>query len=117
MSPVGYISCLTCHQPDRSFTDLKARAHGLPDLPRNTPALLNLRLQKWFGWDGSSDSLWLASIRPMLDAREFDSSPATVARLFKREPELAACYRKVFQSSPQGDPPRTLVNVGKALAA
>ena len=117
MSPVGYIACVTCHQPDRSFTDLKARAHGLADLPRNTPTLVNLRQQKWFGWDGASDSLWLASIRPMLDAREFDSSPATVARLFKRDPELAACYRKVFHSSPLSDPQRTLVNVGKALAA
>lgn len=29
MSPVGYIACVTCHQPDRAFTDLKARAHGL----------------------------------------------------------------------------------------
>ena len=117
MSPVGYISCVTCHQPDRSFTDLKARAHGLADLPRNTPTLLNLSRQRWFGWDGASDSLWMASIRPMLDSREFDSSPATVAKLFKRDPELAACYRKVFQRSPLGDPQRTLVNVGKALAA
>ena len=117
MSPVGYIACVTCHQPDRSFTDLKARAHGLADLPRNTPTLVNLRQHKWFGWDGASDSLWMASIRPMLDSREFDGSPATVARLFKRDPELAACYRKVFQSSPLRDPQRTLVNVGKALAA
>lgn len=117
MSPVGYIACVTCHQPDRSFTDLKARAHGLADLPRNTPALLNLRQQTWFGWDGASDSLWMASIRPMLDSREFDSSPATVANLFARDPELAACYRKVFQASPSRDPQRTLVNVGKALAA
>jgi cytochrome c peroxidase len=31
MSPVGYMACVTCHQPDRAFTDLKARAHGLAD--------------------------------------------------------------------------------------
>lgn len=117
MSPVGYIACVSCHQPDRSFTDHRARAHGLADLPRNTPALANLRLQHWFGWGGSSDSLWMASIRPMLDAREFDGSPGTIARLFERDPELAACYRKVFHVSPHRDPQRTMVNVGKALAA
>ena len=116
MSPVGYIACVTCHQPDRSFTDLKARAHGLADLPRNTPTLVNLRQHKWFGWDGASDSLWMASIRPMLDSREIDGSPATVAKLFSRDPELAACHRKVFQRSPLRDPQHTLVNVGKALA-
>ena len=117
MSPVGYIACVTCHQPDRAFTDLKARAHGLADLPRNTPTLANLGQRRWYGWGGSSDSLWMASVRPMLDEREFDGSPASVTRLFERDPELAACYRKVFRESPHRDPQRTVVNVGKALAA
>jgi cytochrome c peroxidase len=117
MSPVGYISCVTCHQPDRAFTDIKARAHGLADLPRNTPALANLALQHWYGWGGASDSLWMASIKPILDAREFDSNAARVTRLFAREPELAACYRSVFGVSPLHQPQRTVANVGKALAA
>lgn len=117
MSPVGYIACVTCHQPDRAFTDMKARAHGLADLPRNTPSLFNLSQQRWFGRDGASDSLWLASIRPMLDQREFDGSAATTVKLFVRDPELAACYRKVFGVSPLQNSERTVVNVGKALAA
>jgi cytochrome c peroxidase len=117
MSPVGYIACVTCHQPDRAFTDDKARAHGLGDLPRNTPALANLRLQRWYGWGGGADSLWMASVKPILDSREFDGNGALVVRLFAREPGLAACYRSVFGVSPQRDPERTVVNVGKALAA
>lgn len=117
MSSVGYIACVTCHQPDRAFTDIKARAHGLADLPRNTPALANLDQQHWFGWGGSSDSLWMASIRPILDAREIDGSLASITRLFERDAELAACYRRVFQVSPLRRPERTAVNVGKALAA
>ena len=117
MSPVGYIACVTCHQPDRAFTDTKARAHGLADLPRNTPALANLSLQRWYGWGGASDSLWMASIKPILDAREFNGNSALVTRLFAREPELAACYRRVFGGTPLRQPERTVVNVGKALAA
>jgi cytochrome c peroxidase len=118
MSPVGYIACVTCHQPDRAFTDIKARAHGLADLPRNTPALANLSLQRWYGWGGGADSLWMASIKPILDAREFDGNAGLVRRLFVREPELAACYRTVFGVSPlRGDAQRTVVNVGKSLAA
>ena len=118
MSPVGYIACVTCHQPDRAFTDIKARAHGLADLPRNTPALANLSLQRWYGWGGGSDSLWMASIKPILDVREFDGNAQLVRRLFVREPELAACYRTVFGvSALHGDVQRTVVNVGKALAA
>jgi cytochrome c peroxidase len=117
MSPVGYIACVTCHQPDRAFTDIKARAHGLADLPRNTPALINLGAQRWYGWGGASDSLWMASIKPILDAREFDGNLALVTRLFTRDPELAHCYRRVFGVSPLVQPQRTVVNVGKALAA
>jgi cytochrome c peroxidase len=90
----------------------------MADLPRNTPALANLRLQRWYGWGGASDSLWMASVKPILDAREFDGNPALVARLFAREPELAACYRAVFGASPLRQPQQTVVvNVGKALAA
>jgi len=117
MSPVGYIACVTCHQPDRAFTDVKARAHGLADLPRNTPALANLAQQRWYGWGGGADSLWMASVKPILDAREFDGNGALVVHLFVREPELAACYRRVFGVSPLVNPERTVVNVGKALAA
>ena len=117
MSPVGYIACVSCHAPDRAFADLKPRAHGLADLERNTIALANLRQQHWYDWAGSSDSLWLASLRPILNPREFDGSPASVARLFRRDAALAQCYRRVFGIPPTGDDERTLVNVGKALAA
>ena len=117
MSPVGYIACVTCHAPDRSYADLKPRAHGLADLERNTIALANVRQQRWFDWAGSSDSLWLASLRPIINPREFDGSPASVARLFQRDEELARCYRRVFGVAASGNDERTLVNVGKALAA
>ena len=117
MSPVGYIACVTCHQTDRAFTDNKARAHGLGDLPRNTPTLANLRQQRWYGWGGASDSLWMASVQPMLDAREFDSQPQIVARIYRRDAELASCYRAVFKSTSTGDAERIMVNTGKVLAA
>jgi cytochrome c peroxidase len=117
MSPSGYMACVSCHQPDRTFTDAKSRAHGLADLERNTIALANLGRQRWYGWTGASDSLWMASLRPILDAREFDGSAASVVRLFRREDEYARCYRRVFGGSPFDDDETTLVNVGKALAA
>jgi cytochrome c peroxidase len=120
LSPSGYIACVTCHQTDRAWTDLKPRAHGLADLTRNTPALNNLRLQRWFGWGGGADSLWMASLRPLLDPREFDSNPAWVAHIYEREPELACFYERAFGHSPNAsgvDLETVLVNTAKALAA
>ncbi|HEU0203195.1 MAG TPA: cytochrome-c peroxidase, partial [Burkholderiaceae bacterium] len=117
MSAVGYIACVTCHQTDRAWTDNKARAHGMADVPRNTPTLANLRLQRWYGWAGGADSLWMQSILPILDPREIDSSPALVKRVFKRDPELACLYERVFHVKPEGADDVVLANVGKALAA
>ena len=72
-SPSGYVSGAACHQPDRAFTDSLPRARGLAPVDRNAIALQNLRLQRWYGWGGSSDSLWMASLRPILDPREIGS--------------------------------------------
>ena len=120
LSPVGYIGCVTCHQPDRAWGDGKARAHGLADVDRNTPMLSNLRLARWYGWSGNSDSLWLASLRPILDPRELNSTPAHVRHLYVRVPEMACWYRRAFGRSPddaRDDDTQVLVNTGKALAA
>lgn len=120
LSPSGYVACVSCHQPDRAWTDGKARAHGLADLPRNTMALANLRAQRWYGWGGGADSLWMASLRPLLDPREFDSDAATVARVYRRDPDLACLYERSFGVSPLGqraDPESVLVGTAKALAA
>ncbi len=119
LSPSGYIACVTCHQTDRGWTDLKPRAHGLADLPRNTPPLNNLRLHRWFGWGGGADSRWMASLRPLLDPREFDSNPAWVTHIYVRDPELACFYERAFGHAPTAstDKDTVLVNTAKALAA
>lgn len=120
LSPVGYIACVTCHQPDRGWTDHKQRAHGLGDVDRNTQALNNLGLQDWFGWGGQSDSLWMASLRPILDAREMDSNPAHVRHVYVRVPEYACLYRSVYGVDPVAGGERdeaVLVRSAKALAS
>jgi cytochrome c peroxidase len=120
LSRVGYITCVTCHQPDRAWGDGKARAHGLADVDRNTPMLANLRLARWYGWGGASDSLWMASLRPILDEREIGSTPAHIRRLYVRDPELACWYRRAFghaADDARDDDVTVLVNTSKALAA
>ena len=117
-SPSGYISCVACHQPDRSFTDNLPRARGLAPVDRNAPALHNLRLQRRFGWGGSSDSLWMASLRPILDEREIGGNAEKVARVIRTGDGVACRYRATFGADPARDNAETvLVNVGKALAA
>jgi cytochrome c peroxidase len=117
-SPSGYVSCVACHQPDRAFTDNLPRARGLAPVDRNAIALQNLRLQRWYGWGGSSDSLWMASLRPILDPREIGSSAGKVAFVIRTGDGVACRYRAAFGADPELEADETvLVNAGKALAA
>jgi cytochrome c peroxidase len=118
MSANGYVACISCHQTDRAFTDGIARAQGLAPVDRNTPALANLRLMHWFGWGGNSDSLWMASLRPMLDSREFGSDAAHVAHVVRVGDGLACRYQRSFGALPTAHTDeRVMVNTAKAIAA
>ena len=116
LSANGEVSCSSCHVPERNWTDGLARAVGLARVDRNTPSLVNVRLQRWFGWDGANDSVWAQSIRPLLDAREMGLSAGKVAALVRGDADLACRYRKVFGAVPAEDE-AVLVGVAKALAA
>lgn len=117
LSSVGGLRCASCHEPWRHFTDGRARALGAEAGARNTPSLLNMQLQHWFGWDGANDSLWSQSIRPMLDAREMRSDAAHVAQALRDDETLKRLYALAFGHAPPADNETALVDAGKALAA
>jgi cytochrome c peroxidase len=90
---------------------------GHHEVERNTQSVLNARHNRWFGWDGSGDSLWAQSIRPMLDVREMGMSEQNVARLVRSDPDLACRHVRAFGSPPPTDDETVTVNAAKALAA
>jgi cytochrome c peroxidase len=118
LSGAGRFSCSSCHVPDRAWTDNRKRGAALAEVDRNTPSLNDVRLNRWFGWDGASDSLWSQTIRPILDPRELASSARQVAALVRNDGSLSCRYRKAFGAAPSTtDDERVLVDVAKALAA
>ena len=116
LSANGEHSCSRCHLPERNWTDGEARARGLALTDRNTPSLANVRLARWFGWDGAHDSLWSQGMRPILDAKEMGSSAAQVAKRVREDADLSCRYRRVF-GAPASEDEKVLVDVAKALAA
>lgn len=116
LSGTATSSCATCHLPEKLFSDGRARGMGFVELDRNTPSLVNVRLNRWFGWDGAADSLWSQSIRPIVERREMAASTSHVGALIRTDGSLSAEYRTVFGEAPADDD-RVTVNVGKALAA
>ena len=117
LSTVGGLRCASCHEPWRHLTDGRAHALGAETGARNTPSLLNVRLQHWFGWDGANDSLWSQSIRPMLDVREMRSDAAHVAQALRDDETMKRLYALAFGHAPPADDETALVDAGKALAA
>ena len=118
LSATGMMSCATCHVPEKGWTDGRKLAVGLAEVDRNTPTVQNLRLHRWFGWDGANDNLWSQSVRPMLDAREMGATERHVAGLIRNDADLACRHEKAFGGPPSpADDEAVLVNAGKALAA
>ncbi len=118
LSTDGARSCASCHVPAKSFADGLKLGIGVDEVDRNTPSVVNVRYNRWFGWDGGNDNLWAQSLRPLLDAREFGMTERGIAGSIRADAELACAYRRAFGAAPApADDEAVVVAVGKALAA
>lgn len=118
LSGTNSISCATCHDPNIAFSDGEALGRGLARLQRNTPSIWNVRFNRWFGWSGATDTLWGASIRPILAASEMRGTKEHVHKLIAQDPALTAAFEEAFGVRPDElSPDLLLVATGKALAA
>jgi cytochrome c peroxidase len=80
LSRTGRLSCASCHQPERSFTDGRERAEGLRRLERHTPSVLGAAWFPFLNWDGARDSVWAQALGPLEDAGEMGMARTEVAR-------------------------------------
>jgi cytochrome c peroxidase len=117
LSRVSGLRCASCHEPWRQFTDGRRTGLGAETGDRNTPTLLNIGQQRWFGWDGANDTLWGQSLRPLLDEREMRADPGFVASQLRGDERMAAMYRQSFGREPPPDDGILMVDLAKALAA
>lgn len=117
LSRVPGLRCASCHEPWRRFTDGRRTGLGAQTGDRNTPSLLNVALQQWFGWDGANDNLWAQSIRPLLDAREMRADAGFVAAQLRTDQRLRTMYVGSFGREPPADDTELMVDLAKALAA
>jgi len=93
------ISCGTCHQPELGFSENQPVAIGLEQGVRNTQGLLDVGLHRWFGWGGGTDSLWAASIRPLLAVSEMGNDVVTLANTLRADTHLRDAIQKHLRDS------------------
>jgi cytochrome c peroxidase len=79
--------------------------------------LLDVSQQRWLGWDGANDSLWAASVTPLLAPAEMGQRADRIAALVRQDTRLSRAYRAAFRQDPPSDDERLVVDLAKALAA
>ncbi|MFZ5928038.1 MAG: cytochrome-c peroxidase [Acidobacteriota bacterium] len=74
LSRDGSVSCSSCHDPERAFSDGRAIAVGVFQRQgrRNSPALINRGYGRMFFWDGRVASLEEQVLKPIEDPNEMD---------------------------------------------
>lgn len=117
LSGNGQLSCASCHQPARAFQDGLPTAVGRLNGQRNTPSLLDAAQARWLGWGGSNDSLWAASLVPLLTEGEMHQTLRSLGNRLRSTPELASGYQATFGQALPSDDATLAVDVAKALAA
>jgi cytochrome c peroxidase len=101
LSADGTVSCATCHQPDKSWTDGRPLGHGIANVSRHTMTLWNVAYNRWFFWDGRKDTLWSQALGPLEDPREHGTSRLAIAHLLDEDARYARAYSELFGALPE----------------
>lgn len=99
LSADSSISCGSCHQPERYFSDGRAVSTGIGGRQgrRSAPSLLNIGYaDAGLFWDGRSATLEEQALHPIADPVEMGSSwPIIIGRL-RHHPAYGPALRQVF---------------------
>jgi cytochrome c peroxidase len=100
LSGPGTVSCATCHDPEKGWTDGRPLAEAVAHLPRHTMTLWNVAYGRWFFWDGRKDTLWSQALAPLEDPREHATTRLHVAHTLASDPGYARAYAEAFGALP-----------------
>lgn len=100
LSATGDVSCATCHQPGKWFTDGRKVGKGNSETRRNTPSIIGAAYSPWYFWDGRSDSLWSQALRPLEAHAEHGGNRLHYAHLIFSRPLYKTWYESIFGKLP-----------------
>ncbi|MFV3131845.1 cytochrome c peroxidase [Niveispirillum sp. KHB5.9] len=108
------MSCSSCHDPAKGFSDARPRAvgEGGEAGPMHTPTLWNLAWTEQLFWDGRAGSLEKQALGPIANPIEMNQDLATLTAELAGDRDLEAAFARAF---PQ-DPVISLDNIAKAIA-
>ena len=106
------LSCATCHDPAKGFTDGQRVAVGIGGAKgtRNTPTIYGIAHQTKLFWDGRAASLEEQAMGPLTSPIEMAANPDEVIKRLEADEDYQKRFKDVF-----GGPP-TVERMTKALA-
>lgn len=117
-SSTGEVSCATCHDPNKAFTDSPlVTSEGINKLTgtRNAPTVINAAYYKLFFWDGRSLDMEDQAQHPIVNPVEMGlANHDPVLKIVRTDPEYVAAFREVFNKTPDQI---TLKEVQQAIAS
>lgn len=117
-SSTGEVSCATCHDPQKAFTDSPlVTSEGINKLTgtRNAPTVINAAYYELFFWDGRSIDMEDQAQHPMINPVEMGlANHDPVLQIVRTDPEYVAAFRKAFSKEPAQI---TLKEVQQAIAS
>jgi len=98
LSANNQISCGSCHQQERAFTDGLALSKGVDDVltTRNSMSLVNLLWTRKFFWDGRAASLEDQADFPLTNPHEMGQSLAVSADKIKNDSQYPSLFKMVY---------------------
>lgn len=114
LSADGAVSCASCHQPERYFTDAAALSKGAGGQlgERNAGSVLNAAYAGSLLWDGRSVSLEDQARYPITHPKEMNNTPEKVVATLAARPDYPPLFASAF-----GDEAVTWQRVSQALAS
>jgi len=103
-SRTGAVSCSTCHEPAKAFTDSPLEtSEGVNHLSgtRNAPTLANVAYFKQMFWDGRARDLEDQSRHPFVNPVEMGlADRAPIIALVRTDPDYVRMFREAFSKEP-----------------
>lgn len=112
LSSDNRMSCASCHQPERAFTDGLATSTGVRGLSgtRSSMSLANLAFNnRGFFWDGRVATLEAQAIIPVEDHRELNENWDRVEEKLRQHPDYPTHFRAAFGIDRRSEITRDLV--------
>jgi cytochrome c peroxidase len=113
LSANNTLSCGSCHQQSRAFTDGKAFSEGVDHMlaSRNSMSLTNLLWSRKFFWDGRAASLEEQAVFPLTNPHEMGQPLAVSIKKLKVDPKYPDLFKLVY-----GDEAITADRIVKAIS-